>query len=107
MLFINSFRRLSNFEQHSCQQFAKLRREYPNYRNHVSIIEGDMSIIGLGISDTHRQLLAETVEIVLHAAAEVRFNDSLHKLVTINLRGTRQMLQLAESFKKLQVNQFA
>nr|XP_014096907.1 fatty acyl-CoA reductase wat-like [Bactrocera oleae] len=88
------------FEQ---TQFAKLRREYPNYRNHVSIIEGDMSIIGLGISDTHRQLLAETVEIVLHAAAEVRFNDSLHKLVTINLRGTRQMLQLAESFKKLQV----
>ncbi|XP_017469364.1 PREDICTED: fatty acyl-CoA reductase 1-like [Rhagoletis zephyria] len=84
-------------------QFAKLRREYPNYRQHVSIIEGDMSLIDLGIKDSDRQLLAETVEIVLHAAAEVRFNDSLHKLATTNLRGTRQMLKLAENFKKLQV----
>ncbi|XP_017469363.1 PREDICTED: fatty acyl-CoA reductase 1-like [Rhagoletis zephyria] len=84
-------------------QFAKLRREYPNYRQHVSIIEGDMSLIDLGIKDSDRQLLAETVEIVLHAASEVRFNDSLHKLATINLRGTHQMLKLAENFKKLQV----
>ncbi|XP_011178663.2 fatty acyl-CoA reductase wat [Zeugodacus cucurbitae] len=97
----SSHERLNDlFEQ---TQFAKLRRDYPNYRAHVSIIEGDMSLIGLGISDTHRELLAETVELVLHAAAEVRFNDSLHKLVTINLRGTRQMLQLAESFKKLEI----
>ncbi|CAG0884897.1 unnamed protein product [Cyprideis torosa] len=65
-------------------------------------IAGDMSSPGLGISPEDQQLLAERVNIVFHCAATVRFTEAIKNAVNINLRGSREMLELARKMKNLE-----
>lgn len=57
----------------------------------------------IGISEKDRADIIENVQIVLHSAAEVRFDETLQHLLLVNLRGTREVLQLAEQIKQLEV----
>lgn len=69
----------------------------------VHPIEGDLQKLQLGISEEDRQTIIENVHIVLHSAADVRFDETLQKLLLINLRGTREVLRLTEQIKNLQI----
>lgn len=60
-----------------------------------------MDAIGLNISPSDLKELQENVEIVIHSAADIRFDCSLLELVRVNLRGTREILRLTESIKNL------
>ncbi|XP_050438445.1 fatty acyl-CoA reductase 1 [Adelges cooleyi] len=64
-------------------------------------ISGDVSEPNLGISDEDRKILAEEVNIVFHAAATIRFDESLRKAVLLNTRGTKLALELAKEMKNL------
>jgi fatty acyl-CoA reductase len=64
---------------------------------------GDCAEIGLGLSATDRQMLEETVSIVFHAAATVRFDDPLKTAVLMNTRGTREVMMIARNMKNLKV----
>lgn len=66
-------------------------------------IAGDVGDPKLGLSPENRQLLAERVSIVYHAAATIRFDEELKKAVLVNTRGTKLMLEFAKEMKKLQV----
>lgn len=66
-------------------------------------VEGNMTELGVGISTEDRTDMIERVEIVIHSAAEVRFDETLQRLLLVNLRGTREVLRLAEQMKRLQV----
>lgn len=68
------------------------------------MISGDCSLPDLGISDDDRKLLAENVSIVYHCAATVRFDETLKRAVLLNTRGTKLMLELSKTFKKLAVS---
>lgn len=68
------------------------------------VIAGDVTIPELGISKEDQQLLANEVTIVYHCAATVRFDETLKKAVLLNTRGTKLMLELAETFKKIIVS---
>lgn len=68
------------------------------------VISGDCSLPDLGISDADRILLAENVSIVYHCAATIRFDESLKRAVLLNTRGTKLMLELCKTFKKLEVS---
>ncbi|XP_031619645.1 putative fatty acyl-CoA reductase CG5065 [Contarinia nasturtii] len=69
--------------------------------NQCHVISGDCSLPDLGISDDDRKLLAENVSIVYHCAATVRFDETLKRAVLLNTRGTKLMLELSKTFKKL------
>lgn len=69
----------------------------------MEIIEGDLENLKLGIRDDDQKLLFSNIDIVLHAAADVRFDEELHRLLIVNLRGTRELLKLSEKMSKLQV----
>lgn len=69
----------------------------------VHPIEGDLQKLQLGISADDRQTIIDNVQIVLHSAADVRFDETLQNLLLINLRGTREILQLAEQINNLQI----
>lgn len=56
-----------------------------------------------GISDADIRLLCDEVEIVIHAAADVRFNVPLLDLVRSNVRGTREILEISSKMQRLQV----
>ena len=57
------------------QLFEKVKkmRGIDALKKSVSAIDGDVSLIGLGLSDEDRKLLCERVHIVYHGAATVRW----------------------------------
>lgn len=68
----------------------------------VVAIAGDVTMTNLGLSEANRQLLADRVSIVFHAAALIRFDASLKQAVIVNTRGTKYMLDLAKEMKNLE-----
>lgn len=81
--------------------FDRLAVIDPNYLDRIHVISGNVDNLGLGISDADVVVLHENVEIALHVAANVRFECPLEEIGLVNVRGTREMLKLAEGFKKL------
>jgi len=69
----------------------------------VVAIAGDVSVTNLGLSAADRQLLADRVSVVFHAAATIRFDSPLRQAVIINVRGTKYVLDLAKEMKNLEV----
>ncbi|XP_071649873.1 fatty acyl-CoA reductase 1-like [Temnothorax longispinosus] len=83
------------------QLFDKLREERPSNFKKLIPISGDVSEKGLGLSAVDKQILVERVTIVIHAAASVRFNDTLKYAIFANTRATRDICILAQSMKNL------
>lgn len=62
---------------------------------------GELSEKNLGIKDDELQKLKETVHIVYHSAATIKFNTHLRTAITINLIGTHRTIEFAKSLKHL------
>lgn len=77
-----------------------------DYREKVTIISGDCSLPGLGISPEERELLKDQTNIVIHGAATVRFDEKLKIAIAINVSGTKEMLLLAKEILHLKVKYF-
>lgn len=69
----------------------------------MSLIQGDLQEKELGISPDDQAKLVSEVEIVFHAAADVRFDESLKEATEINVRGTREMMFLSQKMENLNV----
>lgn len=65
-------------------------------------IEGDVSEIGLGISECDIKRM-ENVSIIVHASASVRFDDPLKSAILTNVRSTREIINMALNLKHLLV----
>ncbi|XP_073840124.1 waterproof [Musca autumnalis] len=76
--------------------FEKLKKITPNYREKITVISGDVSLPSLGISHEDRELLKEQVNIIIHGAATVRFDEKLKMAIGINVSGTKEILRLAK-----------
>ncbi|XP_018361331.1 PREDICTED: fatty acyl-CoA reductase 1-like, partial [Trachymyrmex cornetzi] len=81
--------------------FEKLREERPSNFEKLIAISGNVSEKGLGLSATDKQMLVERVTIIIHAAASVKFNNSLKYAIFANTRATRDICILAKSMKNL------
>ncbi|XP_073999963.1 fatty acyl-CoA reductase wat-like [Rhodnius prolixus] len=94
--------------QQVCQNlvFERLRSERPDAFSKVAVLDGDVAEKGLGLSDRDRRELCENVAVVFHAAACVRFDDPLSSAILLNVRGTKELLDLAKSMKKLECFQY-
>lgn len=62
-----------------------------------------MQELELGISKENITNLINEVEIVYHAAADVRFDQCLKAATEINVRGTREIMLLSQKMIKLDV----
>lgn len=87
----------------SIQVFEKLAVIDPDYMKRIRVIDGDLLKLELGISAADQQLIVDNVEIVLHSAADVRFDETLRHLILCNIRGTRELLRLSERIRQLEV----
>uniref|UniRef100_A0A336K3G5 Fatty acyl-CoA reductase n=1 Tax=Culicoides sonorensis TaxID=179676 RepID=A0A336K3G5_CULSO len=67
----------------------------------VILIEGDLAREGLGLNENDTNLLIEETELIFHSAAHVRFDECLRDCITINVKGTKELLQLSEKMSKL------
>jgi len=66
-------------------------------------LTGDCAEIGLGLFATDRKILEETVSVVFHAAATIRFDATLKSAVMLNTRDTRDIMMIARNMKNLKV----
>lgn len=67
----------------------------------IKVIDGDVAVIGLGLSAEDRQDIIENVEIICHSAATVKFDEKLKKAIELNVRGAYEMAKLGLECKKL------
>ncbi|XP_049546654.1 fatty acyl-CoA reductase wat-like [Anopheles darlingi] len=65
------------------------------YLSRIKVIEGDISKPGLAISNDDLEYIYSHTNIILHSAADVRFDESLHESVLTNVRGTEHLLRVA------------
>ncbi|KAF9794074.1 hypothetical protein SFRURICE_013539 [Spodoptera frugiperda] len=66
--------------------FDRLRKERPGFASKVFVIAGDVMELGLGISEEDRA-----------------FDDTLEYAIRMNLRGTKEMVELAADIRNLDV----
>lgn len=67
----------------------------------LSPVQGDVSEENLGLSPADRTTLINNVNVVIHSAATLDFNESLRSTVVTNLLGTRRVMELCQKIKKL------
>jgi fatty acyl-CoA reductase len=70
----------------------------------VSLIQGDLTQTGLGMSAQSRDELCREVSIVFHAAATIRFNEDLKLALQINVIGTQEVVNLCKEMPLLAVS---
>lgn len=85
------------------QIFEELLSQTENLLANVNLIKGDLQEIDVGISHEDQQNLINEVEVVFHAAADVRFDESLREASLINIRGTREIMLLSQRMLRLDV----
>ncbi|XP_014614679.1 PREDICTED: putative fatty acyl-CoA reductase CG5065, partial [Polistes canadensis] len=81
--------------------FDRLKREQKDVEKKIILIEGDMSQLNLGLSEKDRIRIQDT-NLIFHSAASVRFLDNIRFIVNTNIRGTRDLLLLAQGMKSLE-----
>lgn len=57
--------------------FDRVKKEFPEAAHKVVGITGDLSLPELGVSPTDIATMAESVSIVFHSAATVKFDEPL------------------------------
>lgn len=83
--------------------FDGLRKDQPEQLQKLICVSGDMSMPQLGISENDLQRMYREVNIVIHAAATVRFDEPVHVAVNMNTLGTQQIMQMCLEMKQLKV----
>ncbi|XP_050513716.1 putative fatty acyl-CoA reductase CG5065 isoform X2 [Diabrotica virgifera virgifera] len=83
--------------------FNPLRHQNPDAFKKLIPIKGDVSELNLGINKEDRELLVNTVNIIYHSAASVRFDDFLKDAIILNVRGTREVAKLALDLKNISI----
>ncbi|KAH8284633.1 hypothetical protein KR018_008617 [Drosophila ironensis] len=81
--------------------FESLRREKPKELSKVIPISGDITSEELGISEKDQHLLCRNVSVVFHSAATVKFDEKLKLSVTINMLGTKRLVELCHRMLSL------
>ncbi|XP_034251022.1 fatty acyl-CoA reductase 1-like [Thrips palmi] len=69
----------------------------------VTALDGDCASLELGLSPQDRDTLHAEVQVFVHTAASVRFDDPLQRAVLLNTRGAREAAKLALGMSRLQV----
>lgn len=82
--------------------FQEMDKYDGKFQSKLRVISGDMEIEDLGISDDDREYMKDNVEIIIHGAATVRFDEDLPVAIAINIRGSKHMLDIAMQAKNLQ-----
>ncbi|KAH6935064.1 hypothetical protein HPB50_003149 [Hyalomma asiaticum] len=63
------------------QLFQRLRQERPQSFQKIVVLEGDLTLPDLGLKPKDRELLVDTVNVVIHSAATVKFDEPIKNYV--------------------------
>ncbi|XP_060823526.1 fatty acyl-CoA reductase 1-like isoform X2 [Bombus pascuorum] len=65
----------------------------------IHLVEGDVTLPNLGLSQKDRDMLIENVNIVFHIAATISFHQPLNTIVDANVKGTANIIKLCKELK--------
>lgn len=68
-------------------------------------VAGDVTEPELGISADDQDMLIQSVSVVFHSAATVKFDEALKLSVTINILGTKRLVQLCHRMRNVEVRE--
>ena len=91
-------------ELFSCEVFKRIRENYPQLMSKVEPVNGNITYPNLGISYDCLQTLKKEIDIVLHSAATIRFDEPLKKALEINLCGTETVINFCNQLDNLIVS---
>ncbi|XP_072948491.1 putative fatty acyl-CoA reductase CG8306 [Epargyreus clarus] len=80
-----------------------LQTESTDVFSKIIPVSGDVGQENLGLSSQDRQTIIENVNVVIHSAATLDFQDNLSPTVKINLLGTRRVMELCKEIKNMKV----
>lgn len=87
------------------QLFDTIKEQKPGLiESKLSPILGDMTELRLGLSDSDYDYVVKNVSVVFHVAASVRFDEPIRDATIMNVRGTREVVQLAKQMKHIVVS---
>jgi len=81
--------------------FDRVREEQAEVLAKVEAVAGDITEQRLGLSEVEERLLADSVNIIFHCAATVRFDEELTKSVSMNVGGVLAIIALARKMPQL------
>lgn len=82
--------------------FDIIKKENPSAMDKIRLVVGDMIAKNLNLSAEDVSLLTNEVHVVFHCAASVRFDETLKYAVTLNAKGTQELLDLGKRMKNLE-----
>ena len=86
------------------QPFALLESQSPSVLRKVTAISGNLETSDMDLSVEDRQRLCREIQVIIHSAASINFNDPIQKACRINLQGVYNMMeQLAIKMENLEV----
>jgi len=85
------------------QIFDNFRKENPQVLRKVKAIAGDVGEPRLGLTAEDEQQLIDSVHVIFHVAAIVKFDATLKDAINMNVEGTLRLLELATKMRKLEV----
>lgn len=86
----------------ACPVFDRLAKKSPNYKDRIKVVEGNLEKENLSLSAENLDYLRENVNIILHIAATVKFDEEIIKAISINLLGTREALEIGKHAKNME-----
>lgn len=84
--------------------FDRIRKLDPEFLSRITPVDGDLENRNLGLTEAAQEELIQHTEIILHAAADVRFDETLKNAIQVNIRATRDLFEMAKKMPKLQVS---
>jgi len=81
--------------------YRKLLASSPDSLKKVIAIRGDVTEANLGMSSSDEKLIEDTVSVIFHVAATVKFDDELPNAIRMNVKGTQSIIELARKVNNL------
>jgi len=86
----------------SSAAFDRVREMDETLLGKIEVVDGDITKENLGIDEAAERKLTESVNLVFHSAATVRFDEDLTKSVAMNVTAVLAMVNLARKMKNLE-----
>ncbi|XP_014227100.1 putative fatty acyl-CoA reductase CG5065 [Trichogramma pretiosum] len=84
------------------EPFRQIREKYSSRLKKLCVVAGDTTLDGLGMSQADAELIKNNVSVIINMAANVRFDQPLKNAVTMNTKGTMNVIAFAKQVKNLE-----
>ena len=85
--------------------FTTLRSKRPDFdafcTDKLVAVAGELTANHVGISESDREMLYDNVNIIIHCAAVVDFNERLDRAIELNAMGSLRMLEIGKKCKNI------